>query len=48
MNTLTLELTDEQLELLDEMSRYENLATGQSEEMEELGIQIRAAIEELE
>lgn len=45
---LTLQLTDDELELLDAMSRYNDMPDWQSEEMEILGEKIRTAIEELE
>jgi len=49
MNVLVLNLSDDELELLDEMSRYPDVnGSDQSPEMEELGIKIRTAIEELE
>jgi hypothetical protein len=49
MNTLVLELSDDQLEMLEQMTWYPDVANSyQSEEMEELGAVIRSAIEELE
>jgi hypothetical protein len=51
MNTLILELTDDQLELMHDVMSYHNDVNGgefQSPEMEELGEIIRSAIEELE
>jgi len=49
MRELTLKLSDDQLELLEQMTRYNDISEGwQSEEMEELGETIRQAIEELE
>ena len=45
-----LQLTDEELELLYQMSRFRDMDGGeyQSEEMEALGEKIRTAVEELE
>ncbi len=49
MNELVLKLTEDQLELLAEMSYYGDVeGEFQSPEMEELGELIRNAIEELE
>lgn len=48
MNVLTLELSDDELELLDQMTWYADVSDYQSPEMEELGEKIRTAIEELE
>lgn len=49
MRDITLQLSEEELELLDEMSRYNDVSgEWQSEEMETLGEKIRLAIEELE
>lgn len=49
MNELILELSDDELELLHEMTAYGDVEDGfQSEEMEILGEKIRTAIEELQ
>jgi hypothetical protein len=46
---LTLQLDYDELELLEQMTRHNDMSEGwQSEEMEALGEKIRTAIEELE
>lgn len=48
MNEIVLELSDDELERLEQMTWYADVSDYQSPEMEELGEKIRTAIEELE
>jgi hypothetical protein len=47
MPTLTIELTDDELDLLHAASYFNDLQTFQSEEMELFGEKLREAVEEL-